>query len=609
MNVWRSFIASGITLLLSSCAGDRSTAHIGKQVEGDVVLISYEDEPGNASGFFISGAEKACTILTVRHVLPASGNLKLQTSDQKVWQATNIQRFHNQDLALVMFNPSQDNCPYKAVKFGKSDAVKVGDPIDIFGFSSAVSNSRPMPQVSSGEVTAMASLPDGYAISYQTTASEGMVGGPVANAVGEVIAVNGLDDVAMVRLTGLKGGKLPPEQQLTKETANSGTFKWGIPIDIYRASVDKNHPDGVANSITPKTAEEWVKLGNDLYVSKRLQEAINADDKALEIKPDYVIALLYKGAIQLELKKYQEAVVSYDKAVAIKPESVVAWSNRGLALDSLSQYEDALASFDKAIKLKPDSPEVWTGRGYALEGLKRYEDALASFDKALQFQPDYPEAWNNRGSALDKLKQYYEALISFDKAIQLQPTNSEVWANRGLALDHLQRDTEAVSSYDKAIELQPDYPKAWYGRGNALFNFKLYKDALASYDKAIQFNQNYAEAWYGRGNTLFNLQQDQVAIDSYDKAIKFQPDYDEAWSSRGAALEALNQYKEALASYDKAIALNGGDSEYWNNRGLVLEQMHQYQDAIESYHSAIKLNPNNQIAMYSSKRLHMQLEH
>lgn len=616
MKFWHWFVASGfIALLLNGCGGEQSTAKVGKQAEGDLVLISYEDEPGNATGFFVAGSEKACTVLTARHALPASGKLKLQTPDQKLWKPTNIKRFPTQDLAVVTFNPGEQNCPYNALKLGNSDLVKLGDYITLWGFPEQQNASRLLPQSSSGEVTAVEKLPDGYGISYQTAASGGMIGGPVVNAAGEVIAVHGRSDGEIVRLAEFKGGKLLPQKpqptqnaKKSEASAQTGSFKWGIPINSYLANMPKVPGEDTANSPATVAPEEWVKIGNDLYVSKRYKEAINAYDKAIKIKPDYVVALLYKGGTQLELNRYQNAADTYKKAAKIKPDSTVAWSNLGLALDHLQEYEDAIAAFDKAIKLKADSPEVLTGRCYALAKLKRYQEAISSCDKAIQLHPDYADAWNNQGYALDQAKQYDAALASFEKAIQFQPDNTEAWANRGLVLEHLERYSDAVASYDKAIQLESGYPKAWYGRGNALFKLNLYSEAVASYNKAIQFQQNYPEAWYGRGNALSNLKQYKDAVASYDKAIKFKQNYPDAWNSRGAALAALQQYKAAVASYDKALEMKEDDSQAWNNRGLTLEQLQRYEDALDSYEKAVNLNPDNLTAIYNRKRLQTQMQ-
>ena len=63
-------------------------------------------------------------MLTVRHVVAASEELKLKTNDNKIWEVSNIQPFPNHDLALLTFTPDGKRCPYQALDLGDSNTVK-----------------------------------------------------------------------------------------------------------------------------------------------------------------------------------------------------------------------------------------------------------------------------------------------------------------------------------------------------------------------------------------------------------------------------------------------------------------------------------------------------
>ncbi|WP_242056808.1 tetratricopeptide repeat-containing serine protease family protein [Planktothrix sp. FACHB-1355] len=536
---YRWLLSSGcIALLLSGCGSKQlSSSEIANQVEGSVVLINYPDQAGHGTGFFVAGDKQVCTILTARHVVPVGGKVQVQTPDGKIWKDTKVQRFPNQDLAIVTFEAGSENCAYPALKLGDSDRVKKGDTIYIDGFPRRAG--KLVKQFVGGSVTAIENTVDGYGISYQTTTAGGMSGGPVVNQAAEVIAVHGRSDVEIAKLSELKGESPPSQQQSTGNPdsnevgAEVGTFKWGIPSNIYKVNIS-----GLAKSIETTATDFW-NSGNDLIASQ----------------------------------KYEDAIASYDKAIQFQPDYHEAWYNRGYALGELKRYEDAIASYDKAIQFKPDKHEVWYNRGIALGELKRYEDAIASYDKAIQFKPDKHEAWNNRGNVLYNLKRYEEAIASYDKAIQIKPDYSDAWINRGIALRELKRYEDAIASYDKAIQFKPDDPDAWNNRGNALNYLKRYEDAIASYDKAIQFKSDYAYAWYGRGYALDDLKRYEDAIASYDKAIQFKPDDPEAWTGRGVALEKLKRYEEAIASYDKAIKLDPNEQYAIDNRQNLLTKL------------------------------------
>ncbi|MEP0785005.1 tetratricopeptide repeat-containing serine protease family protein [Coleofasciculus sp. FACHB-129] len=545
MIFWRWFVASGfITLLMSGCDGAKSPGEIGRQAGESVVLINYEDKPGQGTGFIISGENKeVCTVLTVRHVVPPSAKLQLQTPDQKLWKGasiTSIKRFPKQDLAVVTFKPDSGNCSYKTLRISNSDKVNLGDSIYITGFP----GSSLAKQFATGMVSRIDSQSEGYGISYTAITAAGMSGGPVMNAAGEVVAVHGITDIELTGLAELKGEEPPPQQQSSTGINSSngdavGTFKWGIPINIYVANVAQV-PTQVEATLK---ALDFSNQGNNFYIKQSYEDALASYDKAIALKPDYTDAWHNRGAALGELQRYEDALASFDKAIALKPDDANIWNNRGLALEKLQRYEDAVASYDKAIALKADYAEAWNNRGNALQDLQHYEDAIASYDKAIALKADYAEVWNNRGNALRKLQRYEDAIASYDKAIALKADDAAAWNNRGVALRNLQRYEDAIASYDKAIALKADDAAAWNNRGAALGHLQRYEDALASFDKAIAIKPNYAMAWDNRGIALEPLKRHDEALESYNTAIKFDPNNQEAINNRKDLLARLGRSK------------------------------------------------------------------
>ncbi len=546
---WHWYAAFGfVALSLISCDNNspKRPGDIGKEAGESVVLINYADKPGadkpgQGTGFLVPGKNKeVCTVLTARHVVPPSAKLQLQTNDQKIWKVadTDIKRFSQQDLAVVIFKPDGGTCLYKALPLGDSDKVSQGDSIYITGFPGNRSNSHFTP----GTVSSIDSLAEGYGISYSATTAGGMSGGPVMNASGKVIAVHGLTDLELTRQAELKGESPPPQQQSTT-IANSqpgdavGTFKWGIPINTYMVNVSKILTEAEAT----QNSQDFLNEGNDYFVKEKYEQAIASYDKAINIKPDDHEALLYRGSALDELQRYSEAIASYDKAVAIKPDYHEAWNNRGISLDNLQRYSEAIASYDKAIAIKPDDHQAWYNRGVSLDDLQQYSEAITSYDKALAIKPDYHEAWYNRGISLAKLQQYSEAIASYDKAIAIKPDDHQAWYNRGNSLRNLQQYSEAITSYDKAVAVKPDKHEAWYNRGISLADLQQYSEAITSYDKAVDIKPDKHEAWTARGNALWNLKQYDEALKSYDKAISIKPDYQLAINNRKNLLKQLGR--------------------------------------------------------------------
>ncbi|MEM7553054.1 MAG: tetratricopeptide repeat-containing serine protease family protein [Cyanobacteria bacterium P01_A01_bin.84] len=429
MSNWRCLVVCGLTTLILSSCGKDSFPEIIEKVKKSTILIYDRDKQGHGTGLFIEGDGEGCHVLTARHVVPLNTKIALKTSDQKIWTSFDIQRFPNQDLALINFKVNNNNrCPYKALSVGNSDSVNILDDVYIAGFPG---NSSEL-QLTSGKVSLINDQDvDGYGISYTAITASGMSGGPVINTSGKVIAVHGRTDVELARMVALKGKQLPSQQQ-SKGVNNSqlgdnvGTFKWGIPINAYLENVAQVRSKFQRVS----QAKDFLNQGNDLYVSKDYETALEYYYKAIAIQSDDADVWFYRGNALGQLKRYRQAIASYDTATAIKPNYHQAWYNRGISLDNLKRYRQAIASYDKAVAIKPDYHIAWNNRGISLDNLKRYRQAIASYDKAIAIKSDDHIAWNNRGVSLANLKRYQEAIASYDKAIKLNPNDETAINNR-----------------------------------------------------------------------------------------------------------------------------------------------------------------------------------
>ena len=187
---------------------------------------------------------------------------------------------------------------------------------------------------------------------------------------------------------------------------------------IAPINTNKTNPIGSSN----EDAVAWYNKGLALYNQSKYDEALQALDKAIELKPDYADAWLFEGMALSSLDRYNVAALqAIDKAIELNPNDASGWFVKGVALSNQSKYGEAIQADDKAIELKPDFAEAWDGKGLALYNQGKYDEALQALDKAIELKPDDAVAWYNKGLALYAQNKYDEALQALDKAIELKP--------------------------------------------------------------------------------------------------------------------------------------------------------------------------------------------
>ena len=93
-------------------------------------------------------------------------------------------------------------------------------------------------------------------------------------------------------------------------------------------------------------------MGNALQEQGKLEEAIEAYNKALAIKPDYVDAYYNMGNALKDQSKLEEAIEAYNKALDIQPDNADAHHNLSFALLSAKDFNQGFIQSEWRWKTK-----------------------------------------------------------------------------------------------------------------------------------------------------------------------------------------------------------------------------------------------------------------
>lgn len=149
----------------------------------------------------------------------------------------------------------------------------------------------------------------------------------------------------------------------------------------------------------PNNHEAYNQLGI-LYVNKDTKKAYRCFKRAVELKPDYSLAL-------------------YNLANIYK---------------TLNQSRAAIGHYQRALKLDPSLHQAYFNIGVILLERGLFEDASCYFREALKVNPNYHQALTNLGVCLYHTTKVYEAIDYYKRAIELNPNNADAHFNLSLAL-------------------------------------------------------------------------------------------------------------------------------------------------------------------------------
>ncbi|NJR52182.1 MAG: tetratricopeptide repeat protein [Leptolyngbyaceae cyanobacterium CSU_1_3] len=153
----------------------------------------------------------------------------------------------------------------------------------------------------------------------------------------------------------------------------------------------------------PQNAEAHRKLCDVLDDQDKIDAAVLACRKAVEINSSSARNYFLLGYVLQKQKKLDEAIVAYRTAIKLDPNYANAYNGLGNALSDQKKLDEAIVAYRKALSL----PENTSGSpttahtlahnnlGFALQQQGRLEDAIREFEQAVKLDPNYSVAQNN----------------------------------------------------------------------------------------------------------------------------------------------------------------------------------------------------------------------
>jgi len=289
---------------------------------------------------------------------------------------------------------------------------------------------------------------------------------------------------------------------------------------------------GTPNSIRLRVNVEWMKEGfvtQVKFMKEEDKERFRSRFNALRDNLDFLgykillkdeISWNIEGVEFLRQRKISEAIECFDKAIEINPFFELPWGNKARGFFDLEKYDEALDCLNKALELHPSWSEALSLKGPILIILGKNEEALECLEKVTKINPEDWTAWDNKGRVLCNIGRYKEALECFDRSLKFNPENHKVLYLKGSSLTQLNRIHEALICFDEILKIKPDFIPALLDKAFALSKLGQYKDAIDCCNMILKIDPNNGAAWYNKACFEVNIGNSDSALECLRKAIE-----------------------------------------------------------------------------------------
>jgi tetratricopeptide (TPR) repeat protein len=195
----------------------------------------------------------------------------------------------------------------------------------------------------------------------------------------------------------------------------------------------------VSQETSPTPEDDPVELfnaGQDEHTKNNLTKAVELYEKALKILPEFAEAEFQKGNAYLSLGKRGNAEAAFRRAVELRPEWSLALAALGTILERRGEFAEAEKLLTKAISIDDSSFPAYSG---------------------------LVELRLKTGAPPEVLRQLLEKMKVFSSKASVTPA---VFASQASLENALGDRTGAKKSIARALEIEPNYKAALYERAD-----------------------------------------------------------------------------------------------------------------------------------------------
>ena len=286
-------------------------------------------------------------------------------------------------------------------------------------------------------------------------------------------------------------------------------------------------------------------------------------------------------------KRQLDIIQAFEKAIALKPDYVEAMNNYGVALEKFGEFDKALKILHRGVEINSRYSNAFYNLGNVYRKLKRIDEAYKSYQLAIDCNPNHAVAMNNLGVMLLDLGKISLAVENLENAAKINPQYFDALYNLGNAYFKKSDYEKAKEAYQKALQLNDQHPVLLNNFGTALITSGEVESAILMLKQAIKLDGQYCDAYNNLGIALSNSTNTNNAKKCFEKAIEIKPTHAEAHRH----LSMLTDYTFGDRHLKQMLNLLRSDNLTFDRRYQIhfalakaYEDLKQYKESLEHLH-------------------------
>jgi tetratricopeptide (TPR) repeat protein len=363
--------------------------------------------------------------------------------------------------------------------------------------------------------------------------------------------------------------------------------KMGMLYQLYEYMLSATDCYGNAQRLAPGDYRWPYLTGHVALNTGDLAAAVSAFERALEIRPDDIPALVWLGEVQRSRDRSDEAATMFARAAELDANCLAARFGLGQIALARGEPGEAVEHFQAVLQRNPRLPTVHYNLGMAYRGLGELDRARTHLEAAasradatrdidpimagmndpllieIQALTTGEQAHRSRAAAAMAFGRPDAAARELRKAIELDPSDPltrRMLADVLAAQGDLEGAVEQLVAATAGTELRRDErATVEVGLGRLYERLGRFEDAERVYRAAVERLPERTDARSGLARALLLSGRAEPAIDAFNELLEVDSEDAAAHFWRAMTLLRLRRWSEARDGFEAGLAVRPGD--------------------------------------------------